>query len=70
MGIIEPQANPLQLNTFEFLWDPIKNASIFIQVGSFNKDLNLKDILLKIFTSAFKAGFIHIFHILILGKLY
>ncbi|XP_047012067.2 transcription factor CP2-like protein 1 isoform X6 [Ictalurus punctatus] len=33
VGIIEPQANPLQLNTFEFLWDPIKNASIFIQVN-------------------------------------
>lgn len=38
MGIIEPQANPLQLNTIEFIWDPAKNASIFIQVGFFNKD--------------------------------
>ncbi|XP_034160406.1 transcription factor CP2-like protein 1 isoform X5 [Pangasianodon hypophthalmus] len=33
VGIIEPQANPLQLNSIEFLWDPVKNASIFIQVN-------------------------------------
>ncbi|XP_046694855.1 transcription factor CP2-like protein 1 isoform X2 [Silurus meridionalis] len=33
VGIIEPQANPLQLNTIEFLWEPIKNATIFIQVN-------------------------------------
>uniref|UniRef100_A0AAY4C730 Grh/CP2 DB domain-containing protein n=1 Tax=Denticeps clupeoides TaxID=299321 RepID=A0AAY4C730_9TELE len=32
VGIVEPRANPLQLNTIEFLWDPIKNASVFIQV--------------------------------------
>ncbi|KAF5903836.1 transcription factor CP2-like protein 1 isoform X1 [Clarias magur] len=33
VGIIESQVNPLQLNTVEFLWDPSKNASIFIQVN-------------------------------------
>lgn len=29
---MEPRAHPLQLNTIEFLWDPDKNASVFIQV--------------------------------------
>ncbi|XP_056321641.1 transcription factor CP2-like protein 1 isoform X1 [Danio aesculapii] len=33
VGIIEPHAHPLQLNTIEFLWDPDKNASVFIQVN-------------------------------------
>ncbi|KAI2660796.1 Transcription factor CP2-like protein 1 [Labeo rohita] len=33
VGIIEPRAHPLQLNTIEFLWDPDKNASVFIQVN-------------------------------------
>ncbi|MGH0126647.1 UNVERIFIED_CONTAM: hypothetical protein FKN15_028780 [Acipenser sinensis] len=32
VGIIEPRANPTQLNTIEFLWDPAKRASAFIQV--------------------------------------
>ncbi|KAJ8388387.1 hypothetical protein AAFF_G00134130 [Aldrovandia affinis] len=32
VGILEPRAQPLQLNTIEFLWDPAKNASVFIQV--------------------------------------
>ncbi|XP_051567063.1 transcription factor CP2-like protein 1 [Myxocyprinus asiaticus] len=33
VGIMEPQAHPLQLNTIEFLWNPDKNASVFIQVN-------------------------------------
>ncbi|KAM3861757.1 transcription factor CP2-like protein 1 [Diretmus argenteus] len=33
VGIAEPRAHPLQLNTIEFLWDPVKNASVFIQVN-------------------------------------
>uniref|UniRef100_A0A673HQK1 Transcription factor CP2-like protein 1 n=1 Tax=Sinocyclocheilus rhinocerous TaxID=307959 RepID=A0A673HQK1_9TELE len=33
VGIMEPRAHPLQLNTIEFLWDPDKNASVFIQVN-------------------------------------
>ncbi|KAI4902573.1 hypothetical protein NFI96_033933 [Prochilodus magdalenae] len=32
VGITEPRVHPLQLNTIEFLWDPTKNASVFIQV--------------------------------------
>ncbi|TSL16080.1 Sterile alpha motif domain-containing protein 9 [Bagarius yarrelli] len=33
VGIKDPQAHPLQLNTIEFLWDPVINASIFIQIN-------------------------------------
>uniref|UniRef100_A0A3Q3FCD0 Transcription factor CP2-like 1 n=1 Tax=Kryptolebias marmoratus TaxID=37003 RepID=A0A3Q3FCD0_KRYMA len=33
VGILEPHADPLHLNTIEFLWDPQKNASVFIQVN-------------------------------------
>ncbi|KAJ8351627.1 hypothetical protein SKAU_G00231030 [Synaphobranchus kaupii] len=32
VGILEPQAHPLQLNTIEFLWDPAKSSSVFVQV--------------------------------------
>ncbi|NXC22545.1 TFCP2 factor, partial [Corythaeola cristata] len=32
MGIIDPRAIPTQLNTVEFLWDPSKRTSVFIQV--------------------------------------
>lgn len=44
VGIIDPRANPNQLNTVEFLWDPAKRTSVFIQVrrcgqgSSFAKD--------------------------------
>nr|XP_019816114.1 PREDICTED: alpha-globin transcription factor CP2 isoform X7 [Bos indicus] len=31
VGIIDPRANPNQLNTVEFLWDPAKRTSVFIQ---------------------------------------
>ncbi|XP_053184164.1 transcription factor CP2-like protein 1 isoform X3 [Scomber japonicus] len=33
MGILEPRSHPLHLNTIEFIWDPVKNASVFIQVN-------------------------------------
>ncbi|XP_048834871.1 transcription factor CP2-like protein 1 isoform X2 [Brienomyrus brachyistius] len=33
VGIMEPQTHPLQLNMLEFLWDPAKGASVFIQVN-------------------------------------
>uniref|UniRef100_A0A3Q4BUF4 Grh/CP2 DB domain-containing protein n=1 Tax=Mola mola TaxID=94237 RepID=A0A3Q4BUF4_MOLML len=33
VGILEPCSHPLHLNTIEFLWDPVKNASVFIQVN-------------------------------------
>lgn len=32
VGIIDPRTNPAQLNTIEFLWDPTKRTSAFIQV--------------------------------------
>ncbi|XP_051882496.1 transcription factor CP2-like protein 1 isoform X2 [Pristis pectinata] len=32
VGILEPRANPLQLNSVEFLWDPTKRTSVFVQV--------------------------------------
>uniref|UniRef100_A0A4W4HP95 Transcription factor CP2 n=1 Tax=Electrophorus electricus TaxID=8005 RepID=A0A4W4HP95_ELEEL len=31
VGIVDPRANPTQLNTVEFLWDPSKRTSVFIQ---------------------------------------
>ncbi|NXK43409.1 TFCP2 factor, partial [Piprites chloris] len=34
VGIIDPRANPTQLNTVEFLWDPAKRTSVFIQVST------------------------------------
>uniref|UniRef100_A0A8C9T533 Transcription factor CP2-like 1 n=1 Tax=Scleropages formosus TaxID=113540 RepID=A0A8C9T533_SCLFO len=33
VGIVEPQVPPMQLNTVEFLWDPNKCASAFVQVN-------------------------------------
>ncbi|XP_067891001.1 transcription factor CP2-like protein 1 isoform X4 [Heterodontus francisci] len=32
VGILDPRANPTQLNTIEFLWDPTKRTSVFVQV--------------------------------------
>uniref|UniRef100_A0A4W3J7N8 Upstream binding protein 1 n=1 Tax=Callorhinchus milii TaxID=7868 RepID=A0A4W3J7N8_CALMI len=32
VGIIDPKTNPAQLNSIEFLWDPTKRSSAFIQV--------------------------------------
>ncbi|XP_061411501.1 transcription factor CP2-like isoform X3 [Lethenteron reissneri] len=32
VGIVDPRANPTHLNTVEFLWDPTKRSSVFIQV--------------------------------------
>uniref|UniRef100_A0A8C1ZP16 Transcription factor CP2 n=1 Tax=Cyprinus carpio TaxID=7962 RepID=A0A8C1ZP16_CYPCA len=31
VGVVDPRANPTQLNTVEFLWDPSKRTSVFIQ---------------------------------------
>ncbi|XP_068602380.1 transcription factor CP2-like protein 1 [Brachionichthys hirsutus] len=33
VGILEPRSHPLHLHTIEFLWDPVKNASVFVQVN-------------------------------------
>lgn len=35
VGIIDTRTNPSQLNAVEFLWDPAKRTSAFIQVWSF-----------------------------------
>ncbi|XP_059826299.1 transcription factor CP2-like protein 1 isoform X1 [Hypanus sabinus] len=32
VGILEPRADPLQLNCVEFLWEPTKRTSVFVQV--------------------------------------
>ncbi|XP_036447410.1 transcription factor CP2-like protein 1 isoform X1 [Colossoma macropomum] len=42
VGIIEPCAHPLQLNTIEFLWNPVKNASVFIQVNCISTEFTLR----------------------------
>lgn len=34
MGILEPQIHPTLLNTVEFLWDPCRRTSVFVQVGA------------------------------------
>ena len=40
VGIVDPRANPTQLNTVEFLWDPSKRTSVFIQVCCHLSKLN------------------------------
>lgn len=35
VGIIDTRTNPSQLNAVEFLWDPAKRTSAFIQVWIF-----------------------------------
>ena len=35
VGIIDTKTNPSQLNAVEFLWDPAKRTSAFIQVWIF-----------------------------------
>lgn len=41
VAIIDPRANPTQLNTVEFLWDPSKRTSVFIQVREWTGELPL-----------------------------
>ncbi|XP_063069072.1 transcription factor CP2-like protein 1 [Engraulis encrasicolus] len=42
IGIVEPRAHPLQLNTIEFIWDPLKNASVFIQVNCISTEFTAR----------------------------
>ncbi|NXA43352.1 TFCP2 factor, partial [Eudromia elegans] len=42
MGIIDPRANPTQLNTVEFLWDPTKRTSVFIQVHCISTEFTMR----------------------------
>ncbi|CAD7666436.1 unnamed protein product [Nyctereutes procyonoides] len=40
VGILDPRASPTQLNAVEFLWDPSKRASVFIQIDTFKQNEN------------------------------
>ncbi|KAJ8282599.1 hypothetical protein COCON_G00051180 [Conger conger] len=42
VGMLESRAHPQQLNTIEFLWDPMKNSSVFIQQGLQSPDTVLQ----------------------------
>ncbi|GLD67030.1 transcription factor CP2-like protein 1 [Lates japonicus] len=42
VGILEPRSDPLHLNTIEFLWDPVKNASVFIQVNCISTEFTTR----------------------------
>uniref|UniRef100_A0A8C5LX37 Transcription factor CP2 n=1 Tax=Leptobrachium leishanense TaxID=445787 RepID=A0A8C5LX37_9ANUR len=42
VGIIDPRANPNQLNTVEFLWDPAKRTSVFIQVNCISTEFTMR----------------------------
>uniref|UniRef100_A0A8D0GL70 Transcription factor CP2 n=1 Tax=Sphenodon punctatus TaxID=8508 RepID=A0A8D0GL70_SPHPU len=42
VGIIDPRANPTKLNTVEFLWDPSKRTSVFIQVHCISTEFTMR----------------------------
>ncbi|XP_069087006.1 alpha-globin transcription factor CP2 isoform X1 [Pleurodeles waltl] len=42
VGIIDPRSNPTQLNTVEFLWDPAKRTSVFIQVHCISTEFTMR----------------------------
>ncbi|XP_063283995.1 alpha-globin transcription factor CP2 isoform X2 [Pelobates fuscus] len=42
VGIIDPRSNPNQLNTVEFLWDPSKRTSVFIQVHCISTEFTMR----------------------------
>nr|XP_061802464.1 transcription factor CP2 isoform X1 [Nerophis lumbriciformis] len=42
VGIIDPRANPTQLNTVEFLWEPSKRTSVFIQVHCISTEFTMR----------------------------
>ncbi|XP_072305344.1 transcription factor CP2 isoform X1 [Eucyclogobius newberryi] len=42
VGIIDPRSNPTQLNTVEFLWDPSKRTSVFIQVHCISTEFTMR----------------------------
>uniref|UniRef100_A0A8C5CY51 Transcription factor CP2 n=1 Tax=Gadus morhua TaxID=8049 RepID=A0A8C5CY51_GADMO len=42
VGMIDPRANPTQLNTVEFLWDPSKRTSVFIQVHCISTEFTMR----------------------------
>uniref|UniRef100_A0A8C5R2Q5 Grh/CP2 DB domain-containing protein n=1 Tax=Leptobrachium leishanense TaxID=445787 RepID=A0A8C5R2Q5_9ANUR len=42
VGVIDPLINPNTLNTIEFLWDPSKRTSVFIQVNCISTEFTQK----------------------------
>ncbi|KAM8975656.1 alpha-globin transcription factor CP2 isoform 2-T2 [Pelodytes ibericus] len=42
VNIIDPRANPNQLNTVEFLWEPSKRTSVFIQVHCISTEFTMR----------------------------
>ncbi|XP_043910988.1 transcription factor CP2-like protein 1 isoform X1 [Protopterus annectens] len=42
VGIIEPRMNSTMLNTIEFLWDPAKRTSVFVQVHCISTEFTLR----------------------------
>ncbi|XP_010584000.1 PREDICTED: transcription factor CP2-like protein 1 [Haliaeetus leucocephalus] len=42
VGILEPQIHPTLLNTVEFLWDPSRRTSIFVQVHCISTEFTLR----------------------------
>uniref|UniRef100_A0A3Q3DU60 Transcription factor CP2 n=1 Tax=Hippocampus comes TaxID=109280 RepID=A0A3Q3DU60_HIPCM len=42
VGMIDPRANPTQLNTVEFLWEPSKRTSVFIQVHCISTEFTMR----------------------------
>ncbi|XP_051824114.1 alpha-globin transcription factor CP2-like [Antechinus flavipes] len=63
VGIIDPRANPNQLNAVEFLWDPAaKSTSVFIQVHCNSTEFDVKqpgvekDVAFRLQIDTFKAN--------------
>ncbi|KAM4756606.1 transcription factor CP2-like protein 1 isoform 4-T4 [Cyanocitta cristata] len=42
VGILEPQIHPTLLNTVEFLWDPCRRTSVFVQVHCISTEFTLR----------------------------
>ncbi|XP_048856287.1 transcription factor CP2-like isoform X2 [Brienomyrus brachyistius] len=42
VGVTDPRSNPTQLNTVEFLWDPSKRTSVFIQVHCISTEFTMR----------------------------
>ncbi|KAJ1135318.1 hypothetical protein NDU88_001758 [Pleurodeles waltl] len=42
VGVMEPHAHPSMLNTVDFLWDPMKRTSVFVQVHCISTEFTLR----------------------------
>ncbi|KAM6233964.1 uncharacterized protein M6G45_014321 isoform 2-T2 [Spheniscus humboldti] len=62
VGILEPQIHPTLLNTVEFLWDPSRRTSVFVQVHCISTEFTLrknggeKGVPFRIQINTFEAG--------------